>query len=98
ADKISQIAGIAGGPDKTWSDFVVTTGVNSKAALQQSVLSDNAHTSAVTNQQSVASVDLDEENMNMLQYQHAYQAAARVMTAVDETLDVLINQTGRVGR
>jgi flagellar hook-associated protein 1 FlgK len=43
-------------------------------------------------------VDLEEENINILSAQHAYQAAARVMTAIDETLDVLINRTGLVGR
>ena len=36
--------------------------------------------------------------MSMLTYQHAYQAAARVMTAVDDMLDTLINKTGLVGR
>ncbi|WP_309472611.1 flagellar basal body rod C-terminal domain-containing protein [Microbacterium sp. H6] len=36
--------------------------------------------------------------MSLLTYQTAYQAAARVMTAVDEALDVLINRTGLVGR
>jgi flagellar hook-associated protein 1 FlgK len=43
-------------------------------------------------------VDFDEENVNILAAQHAYQAAARVMSAIDEALDVLINRTGLVGR
>ena len=34
----------------------------------------------------------------MVEYQHAYEAASRFLTAVDETLDTLINSTGRVGR
>jgi flagellar hook-associated protein 1 len=34
----------------------------------------------------------------MLQYQHGYDAAARFLTAVDQTLDTLINSTGIVGR
>jgi len=34
----------------------------------------------------------------MMEAQRAYQAAARVMTAVDENLDVLVNHTGVVGR
>ena len=54
--------------------------------------------SALTNRASTASVSLDEENVSLLTNQHAYQAAARVMTAVDEALDVLINRTGLVGR
>ena len=34
----------------------------------------------------------------MIRFQHAYQAAARVITAMDEMLDQLINRTGVVGR
>jgi len=34
----------------------------------------------------------------MVQFQHAYEAAARYMTTVDEMLDTLINRTGSVGR
>ena len=34
---------------------------------------------------------------NLVSYQHAYSAAARVLTAVDEALNTLINSTGRVG-
>jgi flagellar hook-associated protein 1 FlgK len=43
-------------------------------------------------------VSLDEEMVSMLEYQRMYEAAARVMTAIDEALDVLINRTGVVGR
>jgi len=45
-----------------------------------------------------AGVSLDEEATNMLQFQHAYQAAARVITTMDEMLNTLINGTGLVGR
>ncbi|UOQ85169.1 flagellar hook-associated protein FlgK [Gracilibacillus salinarum] len=48
--------------------------------------------------QSISSVSLDEEMTNMIQYQHAYNAAARNMTAVDEMLDRIINSMGLVGR
>ncbi|MED4911313.1 flagellar hook-associated protein FlgK [Brevibacillus centrosporus] len=47
--------------------------------------------------QSVSGVSLDEEMAEMLKYQKAYSAAARMMTAVDEVLDKIINGTGRVG-
>jgi flagellar hook-associated protein 1 FlgK len=43
-------------------------------------------------------VSIDEEMVELLHYQRAYEAAARVMTAVDEALDTLINRTGIVGR
>ena len=47
---------------------------------------------------SVSSVSLDEEMTMMIQFQHAYNAAARSLTAVDEMLDRIINQMGLVGR
>lgn len=47
---------------------------------------------------STSAVSLDEEISNMIKFQHAYNAAARNMTAVDELLDRIINQMGLVGR
>lgn len=47
---------------------------------------------------SVSSVSLDEEMANMIKFQHAYNAAARSMTTIDEMLDRIINGMGIVGR
>ena len=46
----------------------------------------------------VSGVDLNDEAMNMVTYQKAMTAAMRVMTAIDEVLDRLINNTGIAGR
>ena len=43
-------------------------------------------------------VNIDEEVTMLNSAQHAYQAAARVITTIDEMLDTLINRTGMVGR
>jgi flagellar hook-associated protein 1 FlgK len=48
--------------------------------------------------QSVSGVSLDEEMANLLKFQHAYAAAARVMTTFDQNLDKVINSMGVVGR
>lgn len=48
--------------------------------------------------ESAAGVSLDEEAANMAKSQKAYQAAARVLTAYDEMLNVIINSMGLVGR
>lgn len=45
-------------------------------------------------QSSVSGVSLDEEMANMLQYQRTYQAAARVINIMDDTLDRIINGIG----
>ncbi len=47
---------------------------------------------------STSGVSLDEEMANMIRFQHAYSAAARIMTAMDEALDTIINRLGVVGR
>lgn len=49
------------------------------------------------NRASVSSVSLDEEMTNMIIFQQAYNASARMITVVDETLDKIINGMGRVG-
>jgi flagellar hook-associated protein 1 len=48
--------------------------------------------------QETSGVSLDEEATDMIRFQHAYQAAARVITVMDEMLNTLINGTGLVGR
>ncbi len=45
----------------------------------------------------VSGVDFDEEGINMLNYQKWYNASSRIVTALDDLLDKLINGTGRVG-
>jgi flagellar hook-associated protein 1 FlgK len=43
-------------------------------------------------------VSIDEEMVALVRYQRSLEAASRVMTTVDEALDVLVNRTGVVGR
>lgn len=47
---------------------------------------------------SITAVSLDEEVTNLLRFQHAYNAAARSLTATDELLEKIINGMGVVGR
>lgn len=98
ADALSRLGTGPGAADTTWATFVAGVGTASRAAATESTLTGLALTNARTQQQSSAGVDLDEENVNLLSYQHAYQGAARVLTAVDEMLDTIINRVGLVGR
>ncbi len=43
-------------------------------------------------------VSVDEEMVNLMEAQRMYEASARVITAVDQALDTLINRMGIVGR
>ena len=47
---------------------------------------------------SVSGVDWNEELTDMIKYQKGYQSCARCLTAMDECLDRLVNNTGVVGR
>lgn len=98
ADAISQLSVAAGSPDSIWSAFVTRVGVITRTEERQAALADLTSASARDAQLANASVSLDEENVSMLAFQTAYQGAARVMTAIDQMLDTLINRTGIVGR
>jgi flagellar hook-associated protein 1 FlgK len=98
ADRLSQLGTGQASPDTTWSSIVTGIGVTARADHQSAELGLAAAGAAKDLQLSGASVSFDEENVSLLANQHAYQAAARVISAMDEMLDTLINQTGRVGR
>lgn len=98
AAALGKLGELKDGPDALWSASVVSIGLASKSASQQAVTAAVASVTAISMQQSNAGVSLDEENVALLANQHAYQGAARVMTAIDEMLDTLINRTGLVGR
>ncbi len=42
--------------------------------------------------QEVCGVSLDEEMTNLVKFQHGYNAAAKIITTVDEMLDVIVNR------
>ena len=48
--------------------------------------------------QSVMGVNIDEEMMDIIKFQQAFNAMARYITTIDEMLDRIINGMGIVGR
>ena len=73
-------------------------GVDSQQAARMEKNVDVLRSSVITNRESVSSVSLDEEMTNLIQFQHAYNGAARMITVVDEMLDKIINGMGVGGR
>ncbi|HHU22242.1 MAG TPA: flagellar hook-associated protein FlgK [Clostridiales bacterium] len=47
---------------------------------------------------SISGVDLDEEATNLIVFQQSFDACARIITTIDEMLNTMINNMGRVGR
>jgi len=88
----------AGGVDATYRALVVGLGVEASVASRDLEVQTVIATQVDSARQSVSGVNLDEEMTNMLSFQHAYSAAARMVTAIDEALDTLISRTGLVGR
>lgn len=95
---MAALATATDGPDAQWSAFVVDLGVKSASAASRATVAETARATAASAQLAQTSVDTDEESVNMLAYQRAYEGAARVLTTIDEMLDTLINRTGVVGR
>jgi flagellar hook-associated protein 1 FlgK len=85
------------GPDATYRRTIVELGVESAVAARDLDIQSVITAQVDSARDSAAGVSLDEEMTNMLSFQHAYSAAARLVTAIDETLDMLINRTGLVG-
>ena len=89
-------------PSETTSDFYAgLVGKIGTASSQAQEMSQNQQLvvdQLTTQVQQVSGVSLDEEATDMIRFQHAYQAAARVITTMDEMLNTLINGTGLVGR
>jgi flagellar hook-associated protein 1 FlgK len=84
--------------DATYRALVVGLGVEASVASRDLEVQTVIATQVDSARQSVSGVNLDEEMTNMLSFQHAYSAAARMVTAIDEALDTLISRTGLVGR
>jgi flagellar hook-associated protein 1 FlgK len=98
ADKIAQLRQDVTGTDAGYRTMIVKLGVQAAVAIRNQDIQAVISTQVDAARESVAGVNIDEEMTNMLTFQHAYAAAGRMVTAIDETLDVLINRTGLVGR
>jgi flagellar hook-associated protein 1 FlgK len=95
ATEASAVFGLSGGSaDQAYNAFVSRVGSDVKSA-QNAQSTAQAVLTAVSNQrQSVDGVSIDEEMTNLIQYQQAYQAAARVMNTINETLSTLLSTVG----
>lgn len=86
----------------TFSEFVthITTTLGSEIKMNESRLDAAVSTadSVDKSRMAVSGVSLNEEGIQMMTYNKAYQAMARMMTTMDEQLDVLINKMGMIGR
>ncbi|GAB4197501.1 MAG: flagellar hook-associated protein FlgK [Phycisphaeraceae bacterium] len=73
-----------------WNRHVEDFAVRQAQARQQYQADTVIREGLMSQQQSVSGVNADEEAIDLLQYQRAYQASARLLTVIDEMLQTLI--------
>jgi flagellar hook-associated protein 1 FlgK len=95
AGQVSQALGVTGAAYTDYEAGVVSkVGEAVKSATDLTTYSQNAMTSLQAQQASESGVSIDEEMSNLIQYENAYQAAARLYTVADSLLNTLMNAVG----
>lgn len=84
--------------NERWQSIVGTLGVRAQK-VQSGITTQELLVKELANRKdSISGVSTDEEMANLMRFQHAYDACARVITVADEMLDTIINRMGISGR
>lgn len=84
---------LANGPDAMHRAMIGRLGVEAQTATSRADAQQRFVVEAENERTSVSGVNLDEEMTNLVMSQRAYESSARLLSAVDEMLDTLINRT-----
>ncbi len=76
---------------QVWTSSVESLAIRSRTAIGQAASSRLVRESLEAQRAAVSGVSLDEEAVNLLNFQRQYEAAARYINAVDELMQVLIS-------
>jgi flagellar hook-associated protein 1 FlgK len=77
--------------DNYFKDLIDKLGVQESQAKRVVTNQNTLLASFQQSRESNSGVSIDEEMANLIQYQHAYQANAKVISTVDDLLDVVVN-------
>ena len=80
---------------QAWSDLVGDAGSRLAQASAETEIRQSIRAQADSLRESLSGVSLDEEMVSLTKYQHAYDAAAKVLAVVDELLRELLDKVGR---
>lgn len=84
-----------GGKDLTINNFynsiIQEVGQQSAAVIRDESNQSKLLSNIDSSRASVSGVSLDEEMINLIQFQHAYSASAKVLSTIDSLLDVVVN-------
>ncbi|WP_432544594.1 flagellar hook-associated protein FlgK [Kineococcus sp. SYSU DK002] len=79
------------GVKSEWRTNVTNLAASTQSASNRAELSAQVSLKSSAVRDGVSGVNLDEEMTNLVAYQHAYSAAAKVLTTMDEALQSLLN-------
>jgi len=96
--KAFNIGGTSSTIQTYYQSVIGKLGVDGQQAIRMEFNSATLSLAVENRRSSISSVSLDEEMTDMIKFQQAYNASARMITVVDETLDRIINSMGRVGQ
>src|SRR6478672_10055108 len=88
---MGQIANDQNGADASYRQLMVELGVAAQSTNRQTDLQSAVASQLEDARTAASGVSLDEEMTNLVNYQHSYEAAAKFVSAIDSTLDTLIN-------
>lgn len=83
-----------GTPSGFLQALIAELGIDSAKALNFSQNQEDILATVQNQRLSVSGVDMDEESMNLVRYQNAYNLSAKVISTMDECYDRLINYMG----
>ncbi len=86
------------GPAKAYDAFIVKLGSDTNRLGFAAEIAQDAANHAQSSLDSSVGVNLDEELTDLMSAQRAYEASARMVTAIDQMLQTLISSMGLVGR
>ncbi len=98
AADIANLRSSTTGADATAVSFVATLGLTTQAVGQRASAESDAFQRVEEARLTARSVNVEEEMVDLIEAQRSYEAAARVVSTIDQMLDTLVNRLGVVGR
>ncbi|ADL08337.1 flagellar hook-associated protein FlgK [Thermosediminibacter oceani] len=96
--KYMKLTTLGGTLDEYYGSLIARLGIDSQQSIRMTESQEFMVSQLDEQRKAVSSVSLDEEMSRMIMYQHAYNAAARMITAIDEMLDTIVSRMGITGR
>jgi flagellar hook-associated protein 1 FlgK len=90
AQVLAELGSAAGGPDQIYQTFVTSLGSQVQTVTSQTQAQQSLSQSLSASLTSITGVNTDQQTVEMLGYQQAYQASAKVISTIDQMVQSLL--------